>query len=406
MLPFSIISNTNIRPAGPTIVKVKHSYSSTVSNYILRSNGEFYVGGDNSNGQLGRGNTTALTRQMVLSRSDVRLFDHYNGTTAIVTTDNKILFCGANTVLGNNTNQAQTTWMDLSTSRFSGINIADVVKICCTNSIYILLSNGNLYSTGYGLWGQLGNGSSSNINTAAPRLVSSGVRDMEGSDAALYFVKIDGTVWGCGNNGYGRYRCIDTSEGASQANSSGYAVTTVTQMFTTASPKENTMYLFGAVNNLALMQDGTATACGNKSYGSIGLGYDTTPGSTNGVLSADAGSVTTLPVAPKLGIKFSPSALNRSYIGTDNVLYTIGYNPNGELGLGYTSPTSAPVVSWQPVSLPINPASIIGIDHGYFQTYIYTENKIYFTGLIVSCMSSQFGSSGNILTYSEINLPF
>lgn len=62
MIPFARVLNYgNIAPEGPAIIDVQHSYTSSITVYVLRDNGQLWGGGYNSDGAVGYLSTSPIT---------------------------------------------------------------------------------------------------------------------------------------------------------------------------------------------------------------------------------------------------------------------------------------------------------------------------------------------------------
>ncbi len=86
-----------------------------------------------------------------------------NNTTCVVTTDNQI-YCtgqGSSGQLGNGTTTPSTTPVQVSKP---GAMTGDITKIVAMNSGFCAISNGDLYCWGNGTYGRLGNNATSNSN--------------------------------------------------------------------------------------------------------------------------------------------------------------------------------------------------------------------------------------------------
>lgn len=408
MIPFArIIKYGNKLPKGPSIIDMKHSYSSNITVYILRDNGELWGGGYNNNGELGLGNVNSYTGQCVKLRSDVRVFSHFIGNITVVTNDNKLLFAGADDrITSASASYKRNTWFDMG-YRFSSVipNFADIKDVASTpNNMFVLTKNGNLYGVGLGrsLGGDLAPTGGNYSNT--PSLISTNVATIQITTDGSSFIKNDGTIWGFGNNGYA---CRYSRDVATPSSGSDAAwVRAPVRMFSTYSTS-NIMGLYaGYNNNMIVSLDGTTTyGCGQPGYGTIGAGYDTN-GAT-GYLSTSPVTTITLPEPcaeiPKAGI---PNSMQRVYRGVDGFYYMIGYNPSGELGIGVDKGTgnNYAITTWtKNTVLPVPNDEVVGFSYGYFVSYMYTENSVYVSG------GTNYGiqpAIGNLTTFTKITLPF
>lgn len=407
MLPFvRMLEYGNIRPAAPTIVDVRHSMSTTVTTYILRSNGELWGGGDNSSGQLAQGNISNTYKNTCIKlRSDVKMFAHYSECTLVYTTDNKLLFCGFDYRISSPSSEFnRTNWFDIS-SRFGGLDLTKIKQIGCTRmNIYIITESGEMYSTGF--FRALGAGMTSGGNyTNTPSLLATDVDYMNiGGEEVITFRKNNGTIWGFGNNGYARVYALDVSS-PSSTQSAAYVPSPV-QMFI-AQDVANIMGVYGGPNNtLVFRNNGTTVGCGSQYYGTLGAGMNTD--STIGYLSTAPLMTQTLPIPCASMIKDNANSMQRAYLGTDGYYYMIGYNAFGELGIGVTKGTGndyAITVWTKNETLPVQNSEVKGFSFGYFTSYMYTNNSLYVAGNGSNSVSNEHMSGSNPI-FLKVTLPF
>lgn len=383
--------------------KIKNVVRTTGSSYfVLMDNGELWAGGNNSDGQLGIGNTTDQTQKLILSRSDVRLVDMFNSVAVIVTYDDKIYFAG-NSVAFNGGNSKISTWQDITNTRFSGVDISTIIKVAAANWIQVLTSTGNIYSTGYNILGNIGNGTTTSYHATTPYLTSTSVKEMYVDGNHTYFIKNNGEIWGCGNNGYGATYSLDVTQ---TSNQQSYPITTPVQMFKTLPVFDFTQDLFYGQPRSAYITRGTglvSNMCGSAGYGESG--FTPNNSATVGILSPNGNS--TIPGNPKMGI-VNRSNSTRYFISTDDKLYSVGYNYSGTCSTGSTNPTSSPVYPMVEVTnnFPGNVSDIKGITSDTGCTFVWTDYDIYMCGTNLQNMTNEFGTVGNTLKLTKITLPF
>ena len=408
MIPFArIVKYGNVLPKGPSIIDVKHSYTSNITTYILRDNGELWGGGYNGNGALGLGNTSDTYRnKCVKLRSDVKLMNCFSSNVVIITNDNKILFAGNDDrITSGSSSFVRSTWFDMS-NRFSSVTpISEIKKIGSTPyNLFVLTSTGNMYGVGLGRALGANIAATSGNYTNTPSLISTNVADMQVGAESTTFRKTDGTIWGFGNNGYGAVYAMDVSSPTSTSNAA-YVLAPV-QMFITHSPSTALGWYGGQNNNMMVSADGTTTTgCGAAWYGTLGTGYNTN--GTVGNLSTVPSMTVTLPMPCAETVRDTPNSMQRAYKGTDGFFYMIGYNPAGELGLGYTQGTgnAYAITDWtKNTNLPAPNDEVVGFSFGYFVSFMYTETDVYVCGNTTYSVGPNIGTA--VPTFTKVPIDF
>ena len=124
----------------------------------------------------------------------------------------------------------------------------------------ILKNDGTLWGCGYNAHGQLGLGDASNRNTFTE--ITTNANNIKSIYCGCYHTLIlenDGTLWGCGRNDYGQLGLGDKTNR-----------TTFTQI-TTNADNVKSVYC-GCYYTIILKNDGTLWGCGYNGYGQLGLG--------------------------------------------------------------------------------------------------------------------------------------
>lgn len=172
-----------------------------------------------------------------------------------------------------------------------------------------LTKDGRLYATGYNNKGQLGLGNNTDQNK--PQFVMDGVKDIAAGGNHSLILKTDGTVWGAGNNASGQLGLGDNNDRNSftqVTDASGALVNNVAAISS------------GGSHNLILKTDGTVWATGNNGDGMLGIGNNT--------------SQTRFTQAPGITAVAIGGGGNYSRIlKTDGTVWATGWNPYGQLGL-------------------------------------------------------------------------
>ncbi len=179
-------------------------------------------------------------------------------------------------------------------------------------------SGGSLWTTGFGAYGELGDGS--NNTTNRPRqILSSGVTAIAGGEYYSLFIKSDGSLWGMGANALGEL-------GNGSDNNTNQPTLIVDANVTSIAA--------GQYHSLFTKSDGSLWGIGYDFYGELGDGryFTNYPYGTNRPQEIlDTGVKT---VASGDGFSL--------FLKTDGSLWGMGFNAFGALGDGSTNNTDRP----------------------------------------------------------------
>lgn len=251
--------------------------------HFLTDTGALYGCGYNGYGQVGNGNTSnQLTPvQVGASQTWAKIFAtgcQYTSVYAI-TTSGSLYSWGFNNLgqlgNGNTINQSTPQFINF----FGGISVSKVSATIGSPNQYghavLLLTNGKVYTMGYGGYGQLGNASTSN-STVPFEVTSLGTDNADvyaagGEYGSTYVLKQNnGGVHGAGYNGYGQL----SRSGTTQQTTFGLAVgsnrtgTTIRQVLPIGSASYTSLVI--------LYEDGLIYSCGYNGSGQLGRGTTTT----------------------------------------------------------------------------------------------------------------------------------
>ena len=314
--------------------------------YAITENGELYAWGDNSDGQLGIGNTDNQTKPVKVTGITGKIkqlitFQHYHYGEAFfdyfyvyaITEDGSLYAWGYNGegLLGVGDK------MDRNTP--TKVNLPGTIKelIADSNSVYAILEDGSLYAWDYNTptptkinlpgtikelitngnsdYAILEDGSLYELEISSePRKINlpSKIKELIIDGSAVYAILEDGTLYAWGLNDRGQLGIGSEND----------YVDTPTKVDLPGKVKEVKHYAFSS-STYVLLEDGTLYTCGSNYYGQLGLGsendYVNTPTKVN------------LPGTIKELITHGTSFYAML---EDGSLYAWGDNYNGQLGVG------------------------------------------------------------------------
>lgn len=345
MLPFPIINNLRVKPSNPGIKRLT-SYNN--NGVMLQYNsGDTYALGANASGQLGTGNTTAVSAWTLL-KSNVRLFCPGPSYTILVTNDNLVygagnigyVFSGAGT---------STTFVDI-TSRFSSFDIGSIVSITGGNDsarLFLVDGTNKLWGIGSNQYNALGTGSSTaGVSTWTALTNGTNVKKVQCGMAGTWIFKNDGTIWRTGTN---TYRTL--------LDSSNTTVFTTFSQYTGFSTLDINCTEY---NTTFLLSDGTIRIIGNGGNGQLGNG------STGTAWQASAYN----PGLTSCTKLMESNSLYTTMVLSGTGLYSAGDNTSGKLGTGSGS---NPISSFTKGT-----GSIASQNVGSIQTFCSINNAAYY----------------------------
>jgi alpha-tubulin suppressor-like RCC1 family protein len=280
----------------------------------LRSNGTLWTWGDNSQGQLGNGDTTGTDSNVPIQIG--------------AATDWVTIATGRDHTVAIKSNSTLWAWGDNSEGQLGLGDTADrfvPTQVGADNSwsyiaagsyhTVVIKSNGTLWAWGDNSQGQLGLGDTA--DRPAPTQVGT---DNNWSFAAAGYkhtiaIKSDGTLWAWGKND-------DDGSGGGQL-----GLGDITGRLSPVQVGSDNNWSFAACgwyHTVAIKTDGTLWAWGDNSFGGLGLGD-----STDRLVPTQVGAGTNWSFV---------AAWNYHTIGIkrDNTLWAWGNNSSGQLGLGDT----------------------------------------------------------------------
>ena len=171
----------------------------------IKSDGLLLSTGRNNYGQLGLGDTEDRTEFTPVPISSYKIIQIASGYDFVflLTSDNKTYSCGSNENRALGINDNNTAFLSSFTETEISINVKQIA--CGYNHAMILKTDGEVCTCGSNLYYQLGlDTTSSNVNifTYVPNVTD--VEYIACGGNTSFFIKSDGSLWGCGNNREGQ----------------------------------------------------------------------------------------------------------------------------------------------------------------------------------------------------------
>jgi alpha-tubulin suppressor-like RCC1 family protein len=304
--------------------------ASTYHSLGLMKDGTLWSWGLNNYGQLGLGLTAGSTVSrtsptQVGSSTNWQTVAAGNYHTLGIMKDGTLWVCGKNDYgqLGLGLSASSTVSRTSPTKVGSSTNWQTVVA----GNYHTLgiMKDGTLWSWGLNNYGQLGLGvaTGSTVSRTSPTKVGSSTNWQ--TVAAGYYhtlgIRKDGTLWSWGLNNYGQL-------GLGLAMNSSVSYTAPTQIGTATDWGHIAV---GQYHNLAMKTDFTLWSWGYNNYGQLGQGNSGT--NTNLNSPTQVGTSTNWQTIAA-GVYYTLCLMK------DGTLWSWGYNNYGQLGLGYTNPSS------------------------------------------------------------------
>ena len=241
--------------------------------FIIDTNGRLYGAGDNEYGQLGLGFNSSIVQTYTycpldsIANSKVVKVSSSIVNTVIISEDGSVWTTGGNRYgqLGNGTDDGINAVNAINTFTAAvGAGTSGVIDVSTGPEWAIILKDdGSVWGSGYNR-GQLGFASPSEVNTftAAVGAGTSGVTQVSAGANHTMILKNNGSVWGCGNNSFGELGL---------GNQSGIINTFSASIGAGAS--DVTKVSAGSGHTMILKDDGSVWGCGSNGFGELGLGY-------------------------------------------------------------------------------------------------------------------------------------
>jgi alpha-tubulin suppressor-like RCC1 family protein len=240
--------------------------------------------------------------------------------------------------------------------------------------LYIKKTDGTWWGTGANLYGRMGDGTSSTISTFTELTIPTGHTEItrlwnNGFSCGVTFIEVeDGTIYGCGYNGFGQIGDGTTTD------RSYWTEVIFPETITIKDIQGGYGYYSSGASTVSfttfLSTDGAVYTCGDNGYGQLGDG--TTTDSSTVIKVLDNGVDSILVVGGGLGSTYC------KYTSKDK-LTVWGYNSQGQLGIGSTTDTKTPT------EISISYDEIFGNTSGnlysfYSQIFLKIGSEIWATG--------------------------
>ena len=268
-------------------------------------------------------------------------------------------------------NESMDTLLDLID--MSNLDLSKIVQIACGLShVFILYSDGSVWSCGLNNYGQLGLGDTTNRTTftQVTTNINNDVKQIACGGCCTIILKNDGSVWSCGWNGGGELGLGDSGVNTNR--------TTFTQV--TTNVNNDVKQIACSVGfeyyscTFIIKNDGSLWVTGSNNDGEIGLGNNSTNGTFTQVTTNINNDVK----------QISCGERHTFILKNDGSVWSCGNNEYGQLGLGnYNS-----INVFTQVTTNVN-NDVKEVICGHIHTFILKND-----GSIWSCGYNQFGQLG------------
>ena len=192
-------------------------------------------------------------------------------------------------------------------------NFPKIKQVACGEYFTVCVDcEGFMWTFGRNSSGQLGTGNKKNFNVPQkiqdiPRVLS-----VSCGDNHTLITTNDLNLWSCGRNNFGQL-CQEDAEDRSKPRQTSFS---------------NILKISaGTAHSLFQNDKGEIFACGNNEYGACGLGHVNHPQITPSLILNIPSDI----------VQFVSGYMQCLFLDSEGNVYSVGYNGNGELGLGHNT---------------------------------------------------------------------
>ena len=364
---------------------------------VMQSNSNTLERGYNNYGQSGDGNTTSAPSGTRKVGNDINKICAGNDSTLIIKEDGTVWTAGRNRYgeLGVGDTSNRTTYTKLTLE--DGTEIKAKYGELNSSITTILGKDGKVYTTGYNGYGQLSNGTTTNLTKLKPMLNEDGTEvtdailiktgEMSDADRNTGIVRKDGTVWVSGDNTYGQIGNSGNTSATYLSKMGDGFLNYPEKVITVGVDKSQKInpLLFNIQDDMNVYTDST-TKVGTLNYEiedsnvaeltTLGMitgkqqgitKIKVTDTSTKRTTSIWVKVVNDSNIQVSLGYKFSLA------LKQDGTVWSWGQNNDGELGLGNTTEYS------EPQQITDIKEKITDVKTGYYHSIALTEKGEVYT---------------------------
>ena len=305
---------------------------------VISTNGNLYMWGNNTNGQLGNGTNQNSSVPVNILNNVNEFACVKSDSLGVISKEHFLYTWGKNEYgqLGNGTMENSSIPVKI----IENVKKANVGS----DSSYAITQNGSLYTWGKNEYGQLGNGTMENSNIPV-KIIENVKKANVGSDSS-YAITQNGSLYTWGKNEYGQL-------GNGTMENSNIPVKIIENV-----KKANV----GSDSSYAITQNGSLYTWGKNEYGQLG----------NGTIDNSYFPIKVLDnvIMAEVGDGYSAA------ITKDGSLYTWGRNEYGQLGNGTTENSNVPVKVMNNVAIvKIHDYSYVSAITKIGQLYMWGMNK-------------------------------